>query len=75
MADQAPPAWVITAQMETTDVGPQGTYVSGVKVTFRTAAGVMGSVFVPQADYTVDRIRALINERAAVMDNVAGLTG
>lgn len=76
MADQpAPPAWVITQQQPTSDLGPGGSYVSGVKVTYRTAAGVVGSVFVAESDFTPDNVRAAVAARAAASDAVAGLTG
>lgn len=74
MADSTP-AWVITAQVQTTDLGPSNAYVEGVKVTFRTAAGAIGAVFVPHTDYTAARVRQLVGDRAAVMDEVAGLQG
>ena len=72
---ETPPAWTVTGQAETADVGPAGTYVPGVKVTFRTAAGAVGSVFLPQDGYTVEAVRAAINEKAATMANVAALQG
>lgn len=72
--DQAP-AWVITQQVETTDLGPDGIYTGGVRVTFRTASGTLGSVFVPHAAYTVEKVRAAVAERAATLDAVAGLQG
>lgn len=73
--DATPPAWAITQQLETTDLGPAGAYVSGVRVTFRTVSGVTGSVFVPHTDYTVDAVRRAVAARAAVLEDVAGLTG
>jgi hypothetical protein len=69
------PAWTITTQVETFDVGPTGTFVQGVKVGFRTTSGALGSVFVPSDQYTVERVRALVSARAAAMETVAGLTG
>jgi hypothetical protein len=76
MTDQpAAPAWTVTNQMETSDLGPAGTFVSGVKVSFRTASGATGSVFVPQADYNVDKVKALIDAKAATAEGIAGLQG
>lgn len=69
------PAWTIIQQSPTSDLGPEGSYVSGIKVTFRTAAGVTGSVFVPEAGYSVEAVRAAVSARAAVADGVAGLQG
>lgn len=73
--DETPPAWVVTSQQETTDLAPDGTYKAGVRVTFRTAAGTLGSVFLTHQDYTLDVARRTIAERAAVLDAVSGLTG
>lgn len=69
------PSWEVTGQQETMDQGPGGSYVQGTKVTFRTASGAVGSVFVPQDQYTVDQVRRLVAERAATMDAVHGLRG
>lgn len=73
-ADQTP-AWEITAQVQTTDLGPSNAYVDGVKVTFRTRSGAVGSVFIPNADYTVETVRAKVSAVAATMETVAGLQG
>jgi len=70
-----PPAWEITSQVETVDLGPAGTFVSGVTVGFRTAAGHQGVVFVPTDQYTVERVRAAVSARAAAMDEVGALKG
>jgi hypothetical protein len=75
MPDALAPSWQVTQQSETSDIGPEGTYVAGVKVTFRTARGVVGSVFVPSKDYTIDTVQRMVSERAAVVDAVAGLAG
>lgn len=70
-----PPAWTVTGQLETADIGPQGTYVPGVKVTFRLASGQTGSVFVAQADYAVDAVARAIADKVATMTAVAQLQG
>jgi len=70
-----PPAWEVTSQVETVDLGPAGTFVPGVKIGFRTAAGAIGAVFVPSDAYTVERVRAAIAERAAAMTAIGELTG
>lgn len=71
----AAPAWTITQQSPTSDLGPDGTYVSGIKVTFRTALGVVGSVFVPESGYSEQAVRAAVSARAATADAVAKLQG
>ena len=75
MSTSTTPAWIVTQQVEATGIGPGGTYVSGVQVTFRTAEGAVGSVFVAHADYTVEAVRAAIAAKASVMSTVAALQG
>lgn len=76
MDDQRPTVgYTVTGQAETTDLGPTGVYVPGVRVSFRTEGGANGSVFVPQSDFTVEAVRRAIGERAAVIEQVNGLTG
>lgn len=69
------PAWTVTSQVPTTAADAQGTYVPGFRVQFRTAAGLTGSVFVPETDYAVETVRAAINARAALLSGVAALEG
>jgi len=68
-------AWVITQQTQTSDIGSEGTYVAGVRVTFRTAAGVVASVFLPDTEYTEANVRAAVNARAATADAIAAMQG
>ena len=69
------PAWTVTGQLETTDMGPDGRFTAGVVVTFRTAAGLTGTVFVPKDAYTATNVREAIAARAAVMAEVGELQG
>jgi hypothetical protein len=75
VANDKPPAWEVTGQVETVDLGPTGTFVQGVKVTFRTAAGSVGNVFIPSDQYTVERVRAAVSQKAATMDEAGSLRG
>ena len=75
MAANGEPAWTITTQVETVDLGPAGNFLQGVKVGFRTRRGFIGSVFLPADAYTVERVRAAVAERAAAMDAAGELTG
>lgn len=68
-------SWQVTAQSETTGLTPSGTPAKGVNVTFKTADGTSGSVFIPDANYTADNVKAAIAERVAAFDAVKGLTG
>lgn len=75
MADSAKPTWSVVSQRE--DFGPNaaGNYVQGVVVSFRTASGSTGSVFVPAAEYTVDRVREVVDSAAKAMQAVDSLQG
>ena len=75
MAETPGAAWTITAQTETTDLSDQGMYVPGVKVSFRTARGINGSVFVKADDYRPERVRELVGAKAAIADEIAGMAG
>jgi hypothetical protein len=72
--ESAAPAFVVTQQAETTDLGPAGVYVSGVRITFRTASGAIGSVFLPHDSYTVDNAAAAIRAKVIALDTVGALT-
>ena len=67
--------WSVTSQREDIQLAPNGQVANGVVVTFTTASGIQGSVFVPNVDYTPDRVRAMIAERVARMEAVHKLTG
>lgn len=71
----AAPRYVVTQQAEVTDIGPTGAYVSGVRVTFRTASGSIGSVFLPSDQYDLANVRKAVDERCATMEAVSGLGG
>lgn len=67
-------SWKVTGQNESTQVQQSGPPVPGVRVFFQTGQGHTGSVFVPQAQYTVTNVRALVNAAAAKMDAVGSLS-
>lgn len=67
------PAWSVISQAETMGIGPTGTAGSGVKVTFRLADGTTGSVFVPDAQFNAENVRAAITARVGVLESVKGL--
>jgi hypothetical protein len=67
------PAWTVISQSETMGIGPNGGAGSGVKVTFRLADGTTGSVFVPDAQYTAENVKAAISARVDVLTAVKGL--
>ena len=69
------PAWTVTGQQETTDQDVSGRYVRGIRVSFRTAAGIDGSVFLPDARFSAAAARAAIAEKVSRMTSVADLVG
>lgn len=69
------PAWEITSQMETVGQLDSGAFGEGVKVAFRTASGMAGTVFVPRDHYNAPAVRAAIAAKASTMDEVAALKG
>lgn len=75
MAANSDPGWTVNGQQETTDLGPNGQFAHGFRVSFTTRAGHQGSVFVPDNQYAPDMVRALIAQRAQAMDAVGSLTG
>lgn len=74
MADSTP-AWTVTGQIEEFQPNDRGQYVPGVTVSFRTAAGHQGSVFVPRTEYNERRALELISAAASTMDAVGALQG
>lgn len=66
--------WTITAQRETQELPPGGqTFQRGMLVTFTTAYGVVGSVFVPYTQYNPQYVATLVSQRAALLDSVSAL--
>jgi hypothetical protein len=70
----APPAWRITAQMQTTQLWG-GRFVRGVEISFVTAAGHSGTVFVPEDSFNPDAVAKAVGDKAALMDSIGNLTG
>lgn len=75
MADTSGSGWTITSQREDFRDDGTGSYVDGIKVTFRTGKGQIGSVFVPMRDYVPATVRQLVAAQAARMDQVSDLVG
>ena len=64
--------WTVDSQAEQVQGGPQG-IVRGVLISFTTGLMNKGTVFVPDATYSVDAARAAIQARAAMLDAVSQL--
>lgn len=72
----APPAWTVIEQREDIQPGPTGAVRNGVVVTFRTDAGAIGSVFVPEDEYKDPaHVKELLQARADTMRAVSQLQG
>ena len=68
-------AWRVTGQQEVPGPGPDGRLVDGWKVSFVTALGVNGSLFLPKALYNVANVRAAVAAAAYELDQVHQLQG
>lgn len=68
------PAWRVTGQQATSRASDDGQLQDGVTVFFTTGNGQRSSVFVPNSLYQPDNVRAAIATRAALVDQVAGMT-
>ena len=67
-------AWQVTGQAEVTEQGPNGTFVPGMRVSFRTGGGHAGSVFIPNSQYNLNQVRAAVAGQAALLDAVGALS-
>lgn len=70
----AAPSWTVVSQTEGTTIDATGTPAKGVTVTFRLGDGTIGSVFIADAAYTAPAVQAAIEQRAAVLHVVGGLS-
>lgn len=61
----------ITGQQRTVEPGPNNTVIPGYRVEFKTAKGSIGSVFVPESQYTTANVVAAVRGLGAEMDKVA----
>ena len=70
------PAWSVTGQLTTTRIPEGGNrFVTGVEVSFITRGGHAGTVFIPDTQYRPEVVRAAIDEKAALMDEIGALQG
>lgn len=72
-----PPAgtsWTVTGTTERTQIGPDGTPVAGIMVSYTTGAGGSGTVFIPKGQTGVDNVRQLVAAAAANTDQILALS-
>ena len=75
MSDDAAPAIaVVTGQSPRAGVDPTGRGGPGVEIEFRTAKGLTGTVWVPQATFSQAAVAAAVKAAASEMDAVQGMS-
>ncbi len=67
-----PNGGTITGQQRTVEPGPNNTVVPGYRVEFKTAKGALGSVFLPEAQYTGASAIAAARQAANELDIAHG---
>lgn len=67
--------WYVTAQQETSRPIAGGQVARGVLITFALQNGQQGTVFVDEAHYNPDYVRAAIADKAATMTAIGNLSG
>ena len=75
MATAPGPSWWVVSNRQTQGQSRTGQFVNGVEVTFSTAAGNTGTVFLADTDYSADNVAAAVAAKAALMDGVLQLKG
>lgn len=76
MSDMSMPVtWkVVPPQVPTYGTDASGKPTSGRDVTWQASNGTSGTVFVPDAQYTPDGVRAIVNAAVAQEMAISGLT-
>lgn len=67
------PNWQVTDVMETMAQDATGRYARGKQVTFQLASGAVGTVFIPDANFTPDTVKSAIMRAAANLHAVVNL--
>jgi hypothetical protein len=68
--------YTVTSQVpDTYDFTAPGNPVLGTQVYFTTGEGNRGSVFVPQARYTINTVKTLVGAAAKDLDAVGSISG
>jgi hypothetical protein len=69
-------SYTVTSQaVDQYDFSAPGNPVLGTVVYFVTGNGHQGSVFVPQARYTINNVKTLVEGAAKSLDAVGSITG
>lgn len=67
--------WTVVGQTETTGLSQQGIYTRGKSISVRLQSGTQFSVFIPDSEYNVEHVRAMIAQEAVKVSAINGLTG
>lgn len=68
-------SWDVTADLPGQfDFDAAGNPIDGHRISFVTGKGAKGTVFVPEAHYNAASVRAMIQAKAAVADEIATLS-
>lgn len=75
MSDNTTPAsWRVDSQTPRTRATSTGNVEDGYDIAYVTGEGHAGTVFVPARNYTVDKVKAVIQEAADKADSIGALT-
>lgn len=67
-------AWTVDSQVQRTKADASGNVAEGYDVAFHTGEGHYGTVFVPSARYTLDKVAAAVQAEADKLDAVGNLS-
>jgi hypothetical protein len=73
MPETPRPKWRVVGQSETLQPDATGRFTHGVLITFQTAEGLVGTVFVPDVHYNPAYVREAINAKVKLMEEIQGL--
>lgn len=66
--------FTVTGQVPATDIGPTGTVVPTIKVTFSTKPhNIVGFVNIPVSAYTAEEVAKVVGAHAAALERVQAL--
>lgn len=69
------PSWSVQHQEPTTGQNSAGRYVTGTRVYIQTAMGHKGSAFIPDDQYSPEKVKPVLAALAARLDGVGSLSG
>ena len=73
-APNSQPLWQVVDQRETTGRYPDGTVGPGLEVMFVTVSGKNGTVFVPRAQLSLQKVRELVSAHAQLLEGIGQLS-